>query len=540
MPVIEQESAAITATQRPSTPLIAALLDAAVYPHPVRNLRLIETHISWVILTGDFAYKLKKPVDLGFLDFSSLDKRRFYCEEELRLNARLAPDYYLEVVSISGSLEQPVLNGPGDAIEYAVRMRQFPADNQLDILLGQDKLEPEYLDAVARLMAGFHQQVAVAGADTDYGEPAAICHAVRENFSQISQYLQQDAPSARLDPLAGWVEATCSRLRPVFRQRKADGFVRECHGDMHLRNLAWVEGQPLVFDCIEFNPQLRWIDVISEIAFLVMDLQDRDRPRLAWRFLNVWLEGTGDYAGMGLLRFYLLYRAMVRAKVEAIRVTQAGISAEEKAVVLREFDGYLQLAGDYTAAASPGLIITRGVSASGKSTLTQPLLEALGAIRIRSDVERKRLFDIQAATNMHDGVGAGIYSVTASEQTYARLVELAGQVLAAGHTVIVDAACLHPQQVARFRTLAQSMAVEFVILEFTAPADVLRQRIEQRERGVSDADRAVLEHQLSGWQALPADDQPYRIRIDTTSAVDVAALAAEIQSRFSSPGLVTV
>jgi aminoglycoside phosphotransferase family enzyme/predicted kinase len=533
--LIEQESAAITATQQLPTPLIAALLDAAVYSHPVRNIRLIETHISWVILTGDFAYKIKKPVDLGFLDFSTLDRRHFYCDEEVRLNGRLAPEYYLEVVPISGTPQHPVLHGSGEVVEYAVRMKQFPVDNQLDILLEQDKLEPQYLDAVARLVADFHQQIAVAGADTDYGEPVAICHAVRENFSQVTQYLQQDAPAVQLDPLADWIEAACTRLQPVFRQRKAEGFIRECHGDMHLRNLAWVDGRPLVFDCIEFNPTLRWIDVISEVAFLVMDLQDRDRPQLAWRFLNAWLEGLGDYAGLRLLRFYLLYRAMVRAKVEAIRATQAGISADEKAAVMREFHGYLELAGGYTAAAGPALLVTRGVSASGKSTLTQPLLESLGAVRIRSDVERKRLFDIRATTDMHDDVGAGIYSAAASEQTYTRLAGLAGQVLAAGYTVIIDAACLQPQQVAAFRTLAASARAGFVILEFTAPAEVLRRRIEQRERGVSDADRSVLEQQLSSWQELPADLQPCRIRIDTTAAVDVAALVAEIQARVRRP-----
>lgn len=512
------------------------MMDAAVYVHPVSNIRLIETHISWVILTGEYAYKIKKPVDLGFLDFSSLDKRRFYCEEELRLNRRLAPDYYLDVVPITGSARHPVLEGTGDAIEYAVRMKQFPLDDQLDVLLERGKLEPGHLDAVARLMAGFHQQVAVAAKDTDYGEPEPVCHAVMENLLQIRQYLQQDAPAARLDLLVDWVKTACARLRPVLGQRKVDGFVRECHGDMHLRNLAWVDGRPLVFDCIEFNPQLRWIDVISEIAFLVMDLQDRGRPQLAWRFLNAWLEAFGDYAGTVVLRFYLLYRALVRAKVEAIRVSQAGMGDDEKAVVMEEFHGYLQLAVEYTAPPAPVLIITRGVSASGKSTLTQPLLEALGAIRIRSDVERKRLFGMPGNTHAHDGVGAGIYTTAASVKTYDRLVELAGRVLAAGYTVIVDAACLQPQQVARFRTLAESARTGFVILEFTAPADVLRQRIEQREQGVSDADRAVLEHQLSTWQALSGDDAGHCIRIDTTRALDLGALLAQIGALTRSAG----
>ena len=314
----------------------------------------------------------------------------------------------------------------------------------------------------------------------------------------------------------------------MFSQRKADGFVRECHGDMHLRNLAWVDGRPLVFDCIEFNAQLRWIDIISEAAFLVMDLQEREQPRLAWRFLNTWLEGCGDYAGMVVLRFYLLYRALVRAKVEAIRASQAGIAADEQAEVMREFHGYLQLASSYTAVSRPLLIITRGVSASGKSTLTQPLLEELGAIRIRSDVERKRLFGLAPGSAGQADVGAGIYTAAAGKQTYTRLVELGKDVLGAGYTVIIDAASLQLQQVARFRELAQTQQVGFVILEFRASPDILRERIARRARGVSDADRTVLEHQLTNWQELSDEDQAYCIRIDTEFTVDIDQLVAQI------------
>ena len=319
-----------------------------------------------------------------------------------------------------------------------------------------------------------------------------------------------------------------TRLNKVFSQRKADGFVRECHGDMHLRNLAWVDGHPLVFDCIEFNPQLRWIDVISEIAFLVMDLQDRDQPRLAWRFLNTYLEHCGDYAGLKVLPFYLAYRAIVRAKVEVIRASQPGIAADEQAAVLKEFHAYLQLANNYTLATRPVLIITRGLSASGKSTVTQSLLEQLGAIRIRSDVERKRLYDVPAKTDARSGVGEGIYAAEAGRQTYDRLIELAGQVLAAGYTAIIDAACLKTEQVALFRKLAESSQVAFVILECTAPADMLRQRIAQRAKGVSDADRSVLEHQLSNWQELPKDEQAFRITVNTENPVNIESLIEQI------------
>jgi len=509
-------------------PLIAALMDAAAYDHPVGELRLLETHISWVILTGDYAYKIKKPVDLGFLDFSTLDKRRFYCEEELRLNRRLAPNTYLDVVPISGTPEQPVLGGQGDAIEYAVRMVQFAQDAQLDRVLQRGELEPQQLDALARLVADFHETIEVATRDSDYGEPATVCHAVEENFQQIRNCLPPGEAATQLDHSEAWSAAACKRLNKVFSGRKADGFVRECHGDMHLRNLAWIDGRPLVFDCIEFNPQLRWIDVISEIAFLVMDLQDRDQPHLAWRFLNTYLEHCGDYAGLEVLPFYLAYRAIVRAKVEVIRASQPGIAVDEQATALKEFHAYLQLANSYTVATRPVLIITRGLSASGKSTVTQSLLEQLGAIRIRSDVERKRLHGIPAATDARSGIGAGIYNAKAGRQTYDRLTELAGRVLAAGYTAIVDAACLKTEQVTLFRKLAESSQVAFVILECTAPADILRRRIAQRAKGVSDADRSVLEHQLSNWQELPKDDQAFRITVNTENPVNIESLIEQI------------
>ncbi len=201
----------------------------------------------------------------------------------------------------------------------------------------------------------FHKSIAVADSDGDYGEPATVCHAVEENFQQIRKCLPPDEAATQLVHLEAWSAAACERLNKVFSQRKADGFVRECHGDMHLRNLAWVDGRPLVFDCIEFSPQLRWIDVISEIAFLVMDLQDRDQPRLAWRFLNTYLEHCGDYAGLAVLPFYLAYRAIVRAKVEVIRASQPGIAADEQAAVLKEFHAYLRLANNYTLVTRPVL-----------------------------------------------------------------------------------------------------------------------------------------------------------------------------------------
>lgn len=240
----------------------------------------------------------------------------------------------------------------------------------------------------------------------------------------------------------------------MFVKRKADGFIRECHGDLHLRNLAWVNNSPVAFDCLEFNPELRWIDVISEVAFLVMDLHDHQQPQMASRFLNCYLEYTGDYAGVRILKFYLVYRALVRAKVDAIRLDQEEISRAERADEERSFSGYLKLAQEYTRRTTPQLIITRGMSASGKSTLTGPLLEQLGAIRIRSDVERKRIFSLDSENDTTVTVGKGIYTPEVTDLTYKRLVELAGLVIDAGYSVIVDATFQEAGHRKKFRDLA--------------------------------------------------------------------------------------
>ncbi len=508
--------------------LIQALLNPARYAHPVEHCELVETHISWVILTGRFAYKLKKPVNLGFLDFSSLARRKFYCQEELRLNRRLAPGLYLSVVPITGTAEHPRLGCAGPAIEYAVKMRQFEQAAQLDRVLARGALRSRHIDALAQTVSAFHQRIPRAGADSPFGCPEAVQQPVAENFAQIRKYLQEPGLLARLDALEAWSREQSQRLAPRMVRRKAEGFVRECHGDMHLRNMALIDGEVVVFDCIEFNENLRWIDVISELAFVVMDLQDRRRPDLAWRFVDAWLAHSGDYAGLALLAYYQMYRAMVRAKVDSIRLQQADIGEAEQQVVYRELDGYLSLASDYAKAKQPCLIITHGLSGSGKTTHSQAILERLGAIRLRSDVERKRLAGLAPQTRAGAAAGQGIYTAEMTRKTYARLAQLAQGILENGYSVIVDATFLEARQRKPFRQLAATLGVRFHILDFTAPADVLRERIRNRKHDASDADLAILEKQLEEYQAMARDEQAECIPVDTTAAVDYARIVTRL------------
>jgi len=507
---------------------ISKMLSPEVYDHPVKTLELIETHISWVVLTGDFAYKIKKSVNFGFLDFSTLEKRRMFCEQELRLNSRLASAIYLDVVSITGTFEKPVITTNGEAFEYAVKMRQFPQSAQLDHMLSASEIDAEQMEKIALMVADFHQTIQVADDAMDYGNNDAVYSPVEENFTQIKDHIDTTLYANTLNALQKWNVAEFKKLESLFKQRKAKGFVRECHGDMHMRNLVWLDGGPMAFDCIEFSPQLRWIDVISEIAFLVMDLQVRKQNQLANRFLNTYIEITGDYFGLSVLPFYLCYRALVRAKVDSLFFEQKNISKQERAQSLAEFELYLELASTYTQQSTPKLIIMRGTSASGKSTVSKQLLDELGAIRIRSDVERKRLFNIAITESAISEINTGVYSTRASQQTYEKLLELVEQVIKAGYSVIVDAVFLKYEQREPFQKLAQRLHVPYVIVEVTASSEVLRLRIAERKNDVSDADLAVLQHQLANWKMLQKNEAGNAISVSTEEPLNVGKLINKI------------
>lgn len=503
----------MTPSQQPA--LIRMLLsDPACYDHPVKKLELIETHISWVILTGLYAYKIKKPVNLGFLNFSTLARRQADCLEELRLNRRLAAAYYMAVVAITGTIVSPriTLAQADDAIEYAVKMRQFPADVTLDCLATQGRLGELQIDALAARIAHFHvAECAHAPADSLWGEPCTIAQAVVDNFEQLNPLLAHSTERRMLLSLQHESETEQLRLAPLMRVRKY--WVRECHGDLHLANIAWVDGQLLIFDCLEFNPELRWIDVISEVAFCYMDLLHRNYVGLASRFLNAWLECSGDYAGVALLRYYAAYRALVRAKVAALRMRQLADKAAAQAEVTR----CLQLAQQLSKALSLKLWITHGLSGSGKTHLTQILLQEQDMIRLRSDVERKRLAGLDTPPESFRG---GLYTPQASHYTYEHLVQRAESLLEAGWPVIVDAACLERWQRDLFRDLAKKFKAEFKILDLQAAPAILRERVSRRAvqgQDASEADLNVLQHQLENATPLANDELAEVTRVGSVS-----------------------
>ncbi len=514
-----------------SSQLIHALQNPALYPHPVGGFHVIETHISWILLTGLYAYKIKKPIDLGFVDFSTLEKRRHYCQEELRLNRRLAPELYAEVVSIGGTTQWPTLDVRTGAIEYAVKMAQFDDSHRLDRLLESGRLTRDHIDQLADTLAHFHREIDIAPDDSNFGTADAVYQPITENFRQISPLISDDADRERLQRLQQWSTTAFDRLKDAITKRKKNGFVRECHGDAHLANMVLIEDTVVLFDCLEFNANLRWIDIISEVAFCVMDLDDRDQPDLAARLLDRYLQRSGDYGGLTLLRFYQVYRAMVRAKVAAIRLQQ--LEAEATNNILQDYRQYAALAERYSQPSQAMLVITYGVSGSGKTTVTQELLQRYPFIRIRSDVERKRLFGLALDERSNKKRADEIYGRDANQRTFNQLEKLARDILAAGFAVIVDATFLREEERHQFHRCAEAMSVPFRILSVEASEPVMRERIRQRQQAGNDASEAdldVLTRQLKLREPLAPVEQEFVLRIDNDKVLDLGDILATLKT----------
>jgi uncharacterized protein len=501
--------------------LIDALRDPLRWPHAVDNIRVIETHISWVLLTGAFAYKIKKPRNLGFLDYSTLAQRSHFCHEELRVNRRFAPALYLEVVAITGTPAAPSVGGDGVAIEYAVRMRQFDDDALLAGRAGQRRIAAALWVQLGRDIARVHAAlpVAAAGDEDNRGTPGLLRNAMAENFRQVRAYLRAPDAVARLNRLEEHAWQQWRVLETFLWRRYESGWVRECHGDLHLGNIALIDGRAVPFDAIEFNPGLSWIDVINELAFLLMDCESRGERAGGFVALNAYLEQSGDYAGLRALDCFLGYRAMVRAKVSLLGSAAPLVAGSEADLA---YQRYIALADSYTRPRQRFMAITCGVSGSGKSTMAEQLAGATGAIRLRSDVERKRLFGLapEAASREQD-----IYTPAASERTFARLAELATQCLADGFPVIVDATFIRRDHREPFRRLAAACGVAFHVLLCDAPPDELRRRVARRRQEGSDAseaDVAVLEAQLQVAELPGHDSEPETLLLDALTLAGVA------------------
>lgn len=487
-------------------------------------VELQETHISWVLLTDRLAYKLKKPIRLPFVDFSTPALRKYFCEEEVRLNRRLAPSLYLGVVPVCGTAQAPYMRevgevGPGGTpIDYAVCMQRFAPGALLSERLAAGQLVPAHLDRLARRLADFHRDTLVAPpASPDDAAAQAV-----QPVLKVLQQLQNGGDSPFLDEVRAWVNAQLPALHRAWAARSLSGSVRECHGDLHLANAVLIDDDVTAFDCIEFDPALRWIDVMSDVAFLTMDLNAHGRSDLAFGFLDAYLQRSGDYAGLRVLRFYEVYRALVRALVARVRVQVTGTASSPAS------PDYLACARQLVlmAGGPARLLITHGLSGSGKSTVASQLLAVTGAIRLRSDVERKRLFGLDALQRSV-GLDVDIYTPEASRRTFDHLKACARTALLAGYPVIVDAAFLRRAERRAFQALAAELGVPFTILHCETSKARLRERLAARHRSgkdASEADEKVLEHQVTQQEPLDEHECAIALTLITDDAVDIALL----------------
>lgn len=524
-----------TSNQPPAsqTALVAALMKRlARSAQPVERF---DTHISWVLVAGDDAYKIKKAVTLDFLDCSTLAARRRFCEEELRLNRRLAPGLYIDVVKVTGDAVEPCLNGAGEAIEYAVHMHAFPQQALWSRRVAGGELSAHEVDAFAALLGRFHQDAAIAPAASGRGSMAGFAVNAATTFDALARLAQSPESQSTIARLRIWDAEQGRRLARAAGMRMRAGRVRECHGDLHLGNILTTEHGVEAFDCIEFSDALRWIDVINDLAFCWMDLACHGRRDLASRFLNSYLSLTGDYGGLVLLSYYSVHRALVRCLVLLLRGAQTALPNAADAAS-REALAYLAFAGRLAAPGRPAILITHGYSGSGKTHFSQQAAELLGAVHLRSDVERKRLHGLPPGDRNGAGADSTLYGPAASRRTYSRLLALTRIVVRSGMTALVDAAFLSYAERQRFARHAERLGVPFRILAVRASHSVMAQRIALRTKAgadASDADLAVLAQQQQAAQPLSEQEMKQAIVVETDAGMppgEVARLCKPLEA----------
>ncbi len=502
----------MTPTQLPT--LIQAMLQPAFYPHPVKApIQLMQTHVSYVFLTGDYAYKVKKPVNFGFLNFSTLEARQHFCLEEINMNRQNAPEIYLDVLSINQTdNHQFELNGTGQAVEYVVKMREFPQDDLFISLFEQGKLKEDHMEELGKIVAQFHFLAQTNDYIRSFGEVAQVRQAIDENYQQTEKYIGGPQTQQQFEETRQYTDAFFDNQPELFKSRIENQKIRECHGDLHLRNICLWKNKIQLFDRIEFNEPFRFVDVMYDVAFAVMDLEARDSKELGNAFLNTYVEQTGDWLGLQVLPLYLSRQAYVRAKVTSFLLDDPGVPEAAKKEAMVTAADYYKLAWNYTQQRQGKLILMSGLSGSGKTTVARHLARKLGAIQLRSDAVRKHL----AGISLEEKGGAELYSDEMNQKTYDRLLELGIRIANQGWTVILDAK--YDREAARTNAIATSknhqLPVE--IIHCTAPEAILRDRLSTRTDQVSDATADLITTQQAATEPFTEAELAFVTNLDTT------------------------
>jgi aminoglycoside phosphotransferase family enzyme/predicted kinase len=461
--------------------LIAALRDPQIYPEKPPKVDLVQTHISAILLAGQYVYKIKKPVDFGFLDFTTLERRKFYCQQEVDLNRRLAPEIYLGVVGIRFHRGRvSIEEGPGEVIEYAVKMKRLPQDCQMDQWLAKGAITSEVLEKIAAKIAQFHSQAATNPEISSFGEIQTIRGNVEENFSQTEKYVGEALSEESYRQLIEANRRFMEKQRPLFRRRVAAGKIRDCHGDLHLQHIC-LGKEILIFDCIEFNQRFRYSDVAADLAFLLMDLDYHREPILSAILAFHYLRISQDWPMFLLLDFYKSYRAYVRGKVTSFRLEDPGIPPQEKSLPSKEARRYFNLSHYYaTRLNRPLLVAIGGLMGTGKSTVAQFLSEALGWEWLRSDVIRKELAHIPPSEHRFEKFHQGIYSPDFTRKTYRAFFDRAQTLMQRGKSVILDGSFMKKADREEALKAAQKAKADFLFIECQCPVGEIKKRMARR------------------------------------------------------------
>lgn len=516
------------------TELVDALTRPEAYPERPAEVSMRQTHISWLFFTEGFVYKVKKPVNFGFLDFTTLEARRFFCEEEVRLNRRLTSGVYLGVVEVKVKNGQVHLGGSGQVIDYAVHMRRLPEDRMLPTLLAAGDVSPATMHQLAHLLADFHAQAETGPVINQDGTLATVLANWEENFAQTRPYLDWPLSREAYDKVRRRVLTFCRLQAARFEERIADGRIRDGHGDLRAEHICLTE--PIaIFDCIEFNHRFRYGDVAADVAFLAMDLEGQGFADLSQAFVSAYVEYSGDRALLSVLDFYKCYRAFVRAKVECFRLDDPAVTSRDKRLAARAASGYVLQAARYADALKrPWLLLCCGLMGSGKSVLAEALAPDLELTVLRSDVIRKELAGMQPTTGARVPYGEGIYSAERGEATYTQLFERAERLLSQGSSVLLDASFQHARHRTQAMRLAARVGAEFCVLECWCPEEELRRRLEARVAqggSVSDGRWELIAQQRQAFEPLFEVPPPQHLKVDTTPAPTLAA--AEVMRQLA-------
>jgi uncharacterized protein len=522
--------------------LIEAMQRPAFFPHQPPEVTLVQTHISYVFLAGSEVYKVKKGVRFPFLDFSTLERRRFFCREEVRLNQRLAPKTYLGVVAIrrDDTGYRLTVEDDREALEYAVHMRRLPDDRILTALLDRDEVSPELIASLADLLAKFHAQARTGPDVTSGGDVQAVARLLEDNFSNARRFRDVTIAGADDDAIQSFSRRFLSTHEPLLRRRQREGRIRECHGDLHSEHVCCTE-PVVIFDCIEFDPRLRNCDVAAEMAFLAMDLDFHGHAELAQRLVQRYSEVASDRELGTLVPFYACYRAYVRGLVDSLTAAEGEVAPADREAASRSAERRFALAYRYTWRQTRGLLVVGGLSGTGKSTLAEALRRRTGFEHIASDVVRKRLVGIPSRRRLAGDEAEKLYAPEMSARTYARMYDEASSVLRAGRGAIVDGTFQRRLDRQAARDLAHRHGVPLLIVECVCDDEEVRRRLSLRQRlgeDASDADWQVYLQQRRHREPIEAAEEGDVVRLDTRQSPEAGSRVIEsvLRRRWSSEG----